>query len=115
MSADTYLDQAADVLEKMAEYLETQESQKIATVKREKTKTAKVLADKIAEAVGEHLDDTMVEKLSELSPDMQDLLGRVTGAEVVDSLGGPEESMKIASIVGNMSSADARFLSWIQS
>ena len=117
MKADQLLDSAAEVLEKTAAYLEKQEAHRVSADHEAKTAVARDLAAKLSETVGEQFDESMVEKLSEVSPEIQSLLGRVTGTDLVDSLGGVDEdsTTKTASINGAMGPAEASFMEFLQS
>lgn len=114
MSIAALLEQTADVLEKSAAYLETIESNRIATDKAVITKKASKLAEQISDAVGEPVDEELIEELAKASPEVQGLLGRLAGGDNVESLGGPQEEAKTASFDG-LSPAEARFLDWVQS
>lgn len=107
--------QAADALEKMAAYIEATETTRATQEYTARRKHASVLADKIANTVGEPLDDMLVEKLASSNPEIQELISRLTGGELVDSLGGPQEVTKTANVNGALSSEDARFVDWINS
>ena len=115
MKAATILNQAAEVLEKTAAYLEGTESTRITQEQTARTKSAQELADKIAEVTGELVEPELVEKISAMGPEVQGILGRLATGGTVDSLGGPEESTKLASVEGGLPAEDARFLSWVQS
>ncbi len=115
MTAAEILNQAADVLEKTAAFIENEESGKIAELKAARVKSAQNLADKLTEATGEAVEPEIVEKLSSMGPEVQGFLSRLTDGGTVDSLGGPEENTKLASVEGGVSPADARFLAWVQS
>ena len=115
MKSADILNQAADVLEKTAAYLESTESARITEEHDARTKSAQDLAEKIADVTGELVEPELVEKISTMSPDVQDILGRLTNGGNVDSLGGPEETTKLASVEGGIPAEDARFLSWVQS
>ena len=107
--------QAAEVLEKTAEYIENAEGQRLDVERQEKTKTAQELAAKVSATVGESVDPELIEKLSSLSPDVQGLVERLAVGGEVDSLGGVQNDVKVASDRAGMSSADARFLDWCNS
>lgn len=111
----TLLLQAADVLEKTAEYIENAEGQRLDVERQEKTKTAQDLATKISATVGDEVSAELIEKLSSLSPDVQDLVERMAVGGEVDSLGGVPREEKVASDRAGMNSADARFLDWLNS
>ena len=115
MSADKLMVQAAEALEKMAEYIEHAETTRVAQESSIRRKHANALATKIANAVGEPLDDILVEKLASSNPEIQELIGRLTGGDVVESLGGPMEVSKVASVSGALPPADARFVDWVTS
>ena len=115
MSANELMLQAADALEKMAAYIEATETTRATQEYTARKKQASLLADKIANTVGEPLDDVLVDKLAASNPEIQELIGRLTGGDVVDSLGGPTEVSKVASASGASASEDARFLDWVNS
>jgi hypothetical protein len=115
MKAANLLLQAADVLEKTAAILESTESTRIGQIRQERTKTAQELAEKIANVTGELVEPELVEKLSSMGPDVQNIIGRLTDGGNIDSLGDVEESIKLASVTGGLPAEDARFLSWVQS
>jgi inactivated superfamily I helicase len=115
MKAADVLNQAAEVLEKTAAFLDGIESKQIAEIQAHRTKTAQKLADKIAAATGETLAPELTEKLSSMGPEIQDILGRLTDGGTVDPLGDADDNVKLAGVTGAMSPADARFLAWLQS
>jgi|GEM_PF-1820069 len=115
MSADALMLQAADALEKMAAYVENNETSRIEKETAVRMKQANALADQISDMVGEPVDEEVVSKLAEATPEVQELLSRLTGGDNVDSLGGPQEVSKVASVDGNHQPADARFLDWVNS
>lgn len=110
----------AEVLEKTAAYIEAQESEQLRVEQESKTAKAQELAEKVSNIVGEEIEPAMVEKLSELSPEMSDLMQRLSGGETVDSLGGPSEAVKIASVTGSdllakkVADANASFMNFLQ-
>lgn len=114
MSVAEVLNQAADIFDKTAEYLEKSESSRLAMEKKAKDEKAIKLATQIAETTGEELDETLVEKLSGIDPDIQALLGRLGHGDTVDSLGGPPEHEKVAGLDG-VPPEDSQLLSWINS
>ncbi len=109
----------AEVFEETAAYLEEKDAQKLHEVRQAKQAQAQNLAEKISHAVGEDVDESMVEKLSELSPEMSQLVQRLSGGDAVDSLGGPPEAVKTAGILGpdavanGVQAANSRFISWV--
>jgi hypothetical protein len=114
MSAELML-QAADALEKVAAYIDNTETERLNQETEVRQKEAHSLAEKISNAVGEPLDDDVVDKLATASPEVKDLLSRITGGDTVDYLGGPQEVSKVASAGSNHPPADAKFLDWVNS
>ncbi len=114
MSVELML-QAADALEKVAAYIDNTETARLNQEYEVRHKEASSLAEQISDAVGEPLEDDMVNKLATASPEVKELLSRVTGGDTVDSLGGPQEVSKLASVHGSQRPADARFLDWVNS
>lgn len=115
MKASDVLNQAADVLEKTAAYIEGIESKNIADATEIREKAAQNLAEKISAATGEQIDTELAEKLSSMGPEVQDILGRLTDGGLVDSMGDAEDTTKLASVEGGLPIEDARFLAWVQS
>jgi len=113
MKTSEALNNAADVLEKVAAYIEKAESGRIQEEADMRQKQASDLAEKLSEAIGEDISVEMAEKLSSID-NVPELLGRLTAGDTVDSLGGPETE-KLAGVEGAESSADAKFLEWVLS
>jgi DNA polymerase/3'-5' exonuclease PolX len=112
MSVD--LNRVADVLEKTADYIEAVEAQKVAAETEKRAKAASQLADKLTDVTGEHFDETMVNKLAGLEPEVAEVLAKLAGTGNVDPMGGPkEDAVKTAS--GVVSAADSRFAEWLTS
>lgn len=106
----------AEIIDKTAEYIERLEGDKVAAQKEEKKKVASVLASKLTEAVGEPVDPNLAEKLSNLDPEVGELISKLAGTERVDSMGEPGENgtQKVASSSG-MAPAEAHFMEWVNS
>ena len=115
MKAADVLNQAADVLEKTAAFIEGIESERIADETAIREKAAQALVDKIASATGEHIEPELADKLASMGPEVQDILVRLTDGGLVDSMGDAEDTTKLASVEGGLSAEDARFLAWVQS
>ena len=110
----------AIVLEKLAAVYEAHETDRISEETAKKTAAAQKLAEGLSGLTGEDLDDGTVEKLSELSPEVSTLLHKLAGGEgVVDSLGGPSPTVKVASVHGiggpaaDVEAANTRFVNWL--
>ena len=112
----TIMSQVAEILDKTAEYVERLEGEKISAKNEERKKAASVLATKLTEAIGEPVDETLAEKLSNLDPEMHQIISKLAGTERVDSMGGPSdnETQKVASTSG-LPPEDARMLAWLNS
>jgi len=115
MKAAAILNQAANVLEKTAAFIDGIETERMSVDQARRTKSAQALAEKISAATGENIEPALAEKLSSMGPEIQDILGRLTAGGSVDSLGDVEDNVKLASVTGGISPADARFLAWVQS
>lgn len=115
MKASDVLNQAADVLEKTAAFIEGIETERIADETAVREKAAQSLVDKIASATGEQIEPELAEKLSSMGPEVQDIIGRLTDGGLVDSMGDAEETTKLAGVDGGLPTEDARFLAWVQS
>jgi predicted TPR repeat methyltransferase len=113
MSVD--LNQVAEVLEKTADYIEAVEAAKIAEDQQVRTKAASALAEKLTDATGEAFDETMVNKLAGLEPEVTDVLAKLAGAGSVDSLGGPKEDSSVKTASDGVSPATQRFEEWLTS
>jgi hypothetical protein len=112
----TIMNQVASILDKTAEYIERLEGEKLAARTEEKKKVASALASRLTEAVGEPVDPTLAEKLSNLDPEVGLLISKLAGTERVDSLGEPSdnETQKVASSSG-LPPAEAHFMEWLHS
>jgi hypothetical protein len=111
MSTD--YDQVADVLEKTADYIEAVESSKIAAETEKRTKAAAALADQLTDVTGEHFDQEMVSKLAGLEPEVANVLSKLAGTGLVDSLGEPKETTKVKTASDGVSPAAQRFDEWL--
>jgi len=115
MATEKLMELVADVLEKNAEYYESLESERVTKEKEAQHTKASTLAARISETVGEPLDEELVDKLSAVDPDIHGLLERTVGSmENVDSLGGVDDSEKVAGLDG-LPAEDVRFLSFVNS
>jgi hypothetical protein len=118
-TTEELLRNTAEVLDKMAAVYEAQETDRMTAETARKTAEAQKIAESLSGLTGEELGDGMVEKLSELSPEISALLQKVAGEGVVDSLGGPSRTEKVASIRGRdgvaaaVAAADARYVNWL--
>jgi hypothetical protein len=84
-------EEVANVLEKLATYIETMESAKTAEIQAERTSVAKELAAKISSVTGETMDDETVDKLARADKDILITLGKLANETNSESLGGPAE------------------------
>lgn len=117
MTNDTLLLKTAEVLEKAADYIENLEITRVTQEYNSRTKIATELAQKLSHATGEPSTDDMVQKLAALTPDMQQVIARLAGTDLVDSMGGPPDSgrEKRAGVAAGMPPEDSRFLGWLAS
>lgn len=112
----TIMSQVAEILDKTAEYVERLEGEKVSARIEERKKAASELAGKLTEAIGEPVDDALAEKLSNLDPEMQQMISKLAGTGKVDSMGEPSDNdtQKVASSSG-LPPEDARLLTWLNS
>jgi len=112
MTGANYLTLTADVLEKIAAYLDSVETGKQNAEKAVRVKAATDLSTRLSSALGETVSPDVVEKLAQI-PEAHALLSRLAGGNDVDSLGGPETTnSKTASTRGQTSDADKAFVEW---
>jgi hypothetical protein len=123
-----FLRHTADVLEKMAEYLDHQETQQQETQRNEQRKVAAELNEKIAAATGEPFSAETLERLISSDPQTASLLVKLAARserpESPDELGSPGDLRdgetarsltKTAMTKESQQHADGRFLDWILS
>lgn len=84
-------EQIANVLEKAAAYIEAVEDAKIAEVQAERLNVAKELADKVAEATGEKLDDETVAKLAKADKEVLQTIGKLATEAREEVMGKPSD------------------------
>ncbi len=108
--------QVAEVLEKLADYLEASENAKEAEVIAVRTKAASEVVQRLSEATGEELDAAAVEKLATADPAVMEILGKFASGGAPDSLGGPEnkDTVKTAS-AGQMGPGEAALMGFCTS
>jgi len=103
----------AEILEKLAAYVDGIESQK----QEVSAASARSLAEKVSESLGHRLDVNMINKIAQADPDMVNLLAQLTqSGDSVDSLGGPAtptHSTKVAGS-GDMGAAEASLMDWLR-
>lgn len=111
-------DQIAQVLEKAAAYIETVEQNKEAQIREERTKVAKELAEKIAEATGESLDEDTIHKLAAADKDVLQTLDKLASDTAADEWGQPAtQKSPNAPVSGKeaVAAADESFLNFLLS
>jgi len=79
----------ADVLEKLAAYMEADAAEKQAAHDAKQKELVAEVQHKIAETTGEHLDSEIVDKLAKADPDILQTLGKVADSNDVSELGTP--------------------------
>jgi len=107
--------QVADVLEKVATLLDTQEATKQAALKSEKKAYVEKLATKYVETTGEELPENIQEKLASSDEEVVEFLRSTIekNSEALQPLGGPSLGNKTAR--NSVAAAEERFLDWITS
>lgn len=104
--------EAALVLEKAAEFIESLVSEREKEAQAARTKRASALAESITQATGEELEAEVVEKIADL-PEVAGIFDKLAGSGLVDSMGGPEEDRVVKTASGSLSPEDQRFLDWV--
>jgi len=79
----------ADVIEKLADYVEATETEKQAALEQERTKHVAAIQDKISATTGEDLSEELVSKLSEVDPSILEAIEKLAGSNDDVSLGRP--------------------------
>jgi hypothetical protein len=80
--------QIADILEKMAAYVEAVELEKRAAIKTERGHMMSVVREKLSAASGEAIDEKLISKLSDADPEVFAAIEKLASAKN-DELGGP--------------------------
>lgn len=80
----------ADVLEKMANYIEAQESDKQAVVQGERDRLITTIREKVSESTGVDISDEVVSKLAEADPTVLETIEKLAAsADIGETLGEP--------------------------
>lgn len=107
------LPKIATVLDKLADYVESIEAERVSEVETRKSAAAHSLAEKLSSVTGEVIDEKVISKLASLDPEVAEMIGKFAGeATGVDSMGGPEERTREKTASAG-ESADARFIDWV--
>jgi hypothetical protein len=108
------LTKIAEVLEAAAGYIEAHETKMASAVKAAQKAEVSKLASQLQSATGEVISDSVLDKLADTSPEVRRYLERLSGADRVDSMGGPETSSKTAS-ASELPPGEATLLAFLQS
>jgi hypothetical protein len=103
----------ADILEKTAAYLDEIETTQLNTKRQEQLKQASQLASKLEDITGERIDTPTIEKLSSADPELMQLLTKLASGDSLDSMGGPEATIKQANLSQRVGFADDSFVNWL--
>jgi len=113
----TDLNHVADVLEKVALYLDATEAEKVAAVQADRVKVAEMLRDRIETLTGDAVDEDTLQKLASADLDILSTLDRLAEATGGD-LGGPSDRRDSSEPLTKKEAAEAAdesFLSWVLS
>jgi hypothetical protein len=80
--------QIADILEKMAVYVEAVDAEKRAAVKAERDRVISVVREKLSATSGEVVDEKIINKLADADPEVLAAIEKLAIAKN-DELGGP--------------------------
>lgn len=114
-------EKVADVLDKMADYVEAVESDAAASEDQQREGLIASIGEKYAEATGDDISDEMLKKLAQADPSLLQALEKIAETKQEDetSLGGPSDrrdrSAKPENTKEAAQDADDSFLDWILS
>lgn len=103
--------ETADVLDKLAAYVDSVEIQRDEV----STASARSLAEKVADSLGQPVTDDLVAKIAQADPNMVSLLAQLAqSGDSIDSMGGPAptHTTKTAGN-GQMGTAEASLMNWL--
>jgi|MudIll2142460700_1097286.scaffolds.fasta_scaffold00003_140 hypothetical protein len=124
--SDKFLNQVADLLEKVAVHLDEEEAARKEAQRAERRKVANRLSEKIAASTGEALPDDLLEKLAASDQDIVDTVVKLAerqGAQPPDEMGEPGDINDRATVIRTKTAqakeaaenADAQFMNWVMS
>jgi len=112
------LEHTAAVLEKMAEYLDSVETERVYFANAENRKVASDILTRFKDLTGDDVSDGLADKIANTDKDVIGLLTKVAGTiQDADSLGGPSE--RAGTPAGPLTAkeqvklAEDKFLSWV--
>jgi hypothetical protein len=104
----------AEVLDAAAGYIEAHETKIAHAEKTARQAEVTKLASQLQNATGEVIPADVLDKLASTSPEVRRYLERLSGTENVDSMGGPETTVKSAS-ASELPPGEANLLAFLQS
>jgi hypothetical protein len=108
----------ANLLEKLANYVEVNEAEKVAATTQERQTAVDAVCGKYAEATGEELDSDVRQKLATTDVGLINMIEKLAAPSLPDELGSPSDRRsQTAPLTSKEASAGAgeRFLDWILS
>ena len=114
------LTNTAEVLEKLATYLDVVEDERQTIALEARRKTASEIRDKLTNLTGGAVDDAVVDKLATSDDAVVELFNKLAvNLQEADSMGGPGSGSSYSgeslTTVEQAKQADDRFLAWLQS
>lgn len=111
-------EEIADLLEKVANYIDANEAEKQATVVKERKNIIDVMCNKFAEATGEEVSPELRQKLASTDESIISVFEKLASSASPEELGAPSDrpgnsapaNAKEASVA-----ADDRFVDWVLS
>jgi len=124
--SQAFLNQVADLLEKVATHLDDEEAARKEAQRVERRKVANRLSEKIAASTGEALPDDLLEKLAASDQDIVDTVVKLAerqAAQPPEEMGEPGDindratmsRTKTAQTKEAAENADAQFMNWVMS
>jgi hypothetical protein len=106
----------ADVLEKAASYFDEVSREQENTVKEAREKEASRLQEKLSSFLGENIDVAVLRKLASAGPEVAGLIEKIAGSALTDSLGGPDNTVRVKTASTHSGSPAAEsFTNWLMS
>lgn len=96
----------ADVLEKLAAYVETVQAVKNASLREQRDKVIEALRQKLSSATGEDIPADVLNKLGETDPDVLSVFDKLAADDVDGELGEPSQRKTASAPLNKDEAAD---------
>jgi hypothetical protein len=106
------LEKIAEVLDRLADYIDAEETAKSDILTRSKVAEAEAVVEKIAAVTGEEVPAELASKLAQSDPETLGLLERLTARSDSFDLGGPVDRSDARTKKATAMSAENEFADW---